>query len=44
MEFQDKYTTDDKETKKILISKDSYAICEMLDLLIKKAEELRVKE
>ena len=33
VKFKDKYTTDLKESKKILISKDAYAIGEMIEEL-----------
>lgn len=37
MEFKDKYTNSvEKDMKKIEISLESYAICEMLDTLIKR--------
>lgn len=40
MDFEDKYSmTDDK---KIIVSKDAYAIGEMLDQLIKKIEQARL--
>ena len=34
MGFIDKYTTDIKETKKTLVTNDTYAICVLLEQLI----------
>jgi hypothetical protein len=39
MDFKEKYTTDDKETKKRLISEDAYAIGEQLERLNKNLEK-----
>jgi len=41
MEFADKYTSDEKQTKKTILSTDAYAIGEMIDKLIKKIEHVR---
>ena len=40
--LKETYTTNDKEPKKTLISKDAYAICEFIEELIKKIEHTRV--
>ena len=46
MKFSDKYTLDntvkDEETK-VQISKESFAVCEMIQVLINKIEQVRIK-
>jgi len=42
MEFAEKYTVDETDIKKILVSKDAYAIGEMIENLIKKIEEVKL--
>jgi|TARA_Y100000296_G_C5113414_1_gene226367 hypothetical protein len=41
MKVKDKYTTKD-EVDKLKISKDNYALCEMLEQLINKLEHARI--
>jgi hypothetical protein len=47
MEFTEKYISTaekliDKDSKKVVLSDDSFAYCELIDLLIKKIEQVRV--
>jgi hypothetical protein len=43
MDVSDKYTHEkEANPKKILLSNDAFAICEFLDLLIKKIERARM--
>ena len=44
MEFNEKYEIDSmaKDPEKIQLSKDAYAICEMIDELTKKIEAARI--
>lgn len=43
MKFEEEFTTDNvKEPDKTLISNDTYALCTMVDELIKKLNQLRI--
>ena len=41
MDFKENYTTDPADTKKILISNESYAVCNLIEELTKAIERLR---